>query len=355
MALPGSRSLPNLNSLKGNPDLVATIPTISSSAVNDGAISLTRYLLISAAIHLICVGLAIWVPWNKFNPLLESPPLDTMEVTLSMTAPAIAPAASNKVSVPIPAEATFQPSGKSSFPVSPITPATPAEAIPSVDKTAIPLITKERSLEDRRRLEKAEQKRAEKMVREPSKPAMESPRIAQFSPPVSASSKTQEIEDRLAQKLREAREAIAKAREYGTGTGIGSQGGGTVVQSNNPAQSGGSGAGMPEGTGRQSLLAAADRVQRDAYESYRGQIMAAVRDNWEVPASVKGLALESTFRIEISSDGEILSAKMLKSSGNRVFDDAVSRALSKVTSIGLPPAGFPRIVNLVFDNRSLDQ
>ncbi len=320
---------------------------------------LVNFILLSGAAHVIFAVAAVWAPWKSDNLLDEISSKDTMEIALSDSAPPSigGPPAAALAAPKAPASAA--PESKHPEPVAAPEPkAAPApKVVPSVDKAAVPLQTKERSLEDRKRLEKAERTKAEKAVKETAKPDKHAPAK---TVPDEKSAKMKEIEDRLAQKLREAREAVALANKYGSEAGTRQSSSASSPTAGTPAPVGqGSVAGpggQPGGTGNsRSLLAAADRVQRDAYEGYRSQIMAAVRDNWEVPASVKGLALEATFRLEISSDGDVLSARLSKSSGNRVFDDAVSRTVSKVTNIGIPPANFPKIVNIVFDNRSLEQ
>jgi len=310
-----------------------------------------RFLTVSAALHLALFGLAFVMP-----ELLSSAPednwknQDTLTVSLSASLPAFSsPAPAPSRGAPAKAPPAAEPPSPAEAEPAPARhePAKAAPVTPSVDRSAVPLMTKPRSIEDRKRLERAEQKKADRAVAVPAKSKKQAPEAPAVS---EAARKRSELEEKLAQKLKEARDAIALANRTGLDSSKGN--------STGPVPSGGapvSGGNSP-GTGNaQSLLASADRVQRGAFDSYRGQIIAAVRDNWEVPASVKGLQLEATFRIELSEDGEVVSSKLAKGSGNRVFDEAVSRTIAATENVGIPPAGFPRIINIVFDNRSLDQ
>ncbi len=315
-----------------------------------------RFLTVSAALHLVLFGLAFVMP-----ELLSSSPednwknQDTLTVSLSDSLPAFSPAPAVSRGGPAKAPPVAEPVSSKPPPPAEAAPAPArneptktAPAAPSVDKSAVPLMTKPRSIEDRRRLERAEQKKADKAVAAaPSRSKTQAPETPAAS---DATRRRSELEEKLAQKLKEARDAIALANKTGLEA---SRTGSSSGPSSGPAASG---SGAPGGTANtQSLLASADRVQRGAFDGYRGQIIAAVRDNWEVPASVKGLQLEATFRIELSEDGDVNSSKLVKGSGNRVFDEAVSRTIAATESVGIPPAGFPRIINIVFDNRSLDQ
>ncbi|MCW5829759.1 MAG: cell envelope integrity protein TolA [Deltaproteobacteria bacterium] len=326
----------------------------AAASTLDDERGLARFLTVSAAVHAGAILLALFNPWSEYGTgALAIPAGDTVEVTLTGVPPLPAPVP--RASGP----ASALPGPPPPAPPPPKTEAAiaPRSEPPSVDQAAIPLETKSRSLEDRKRLEKAEQSQKSKAAAVPAPKTPElktAPTGPAETPEKSARS---ELEEKLRRQLEEARQAIAKAKEYGTGGStntVGTTPAEQSPQSPGPAGTGAS-AGVQSGRSGSSLLASADRVQQGMFDSYRAQIIAAVRDNWDVPASVKGLTLEAVFRIELSPDGDVAASRLVKSSGNRVFDDAVSRAVARVTNVGIPPAGFPRSVNIVFDNRSLDQ
>ena len=103
-----------------------------------------------------------------------------------------------------------------------------------------------------------------------------------------------------------------------------------------------------------------DQLQREqasalakAQADYVARIVAKIRGNIVLPPEIKGNP-EAIFDVVQLPNGEVLSAKLRKSSGHRGYDDAVERAILKSSPLPKADAGlFARQLELKF--RPLDK
>lgn len=93
--------------------------------------------------------------------------------------------------------------------------------------------------------------------------------------------------------------------------------------------------------------------QRRDYDAYAGRIKAKIRGNIVLPPDIKGNP-EAIFDVVQLPTGEVLSAKLRKSSGHAGYDEAVERAVLKSSPLPKPdrPELFQRALELKF--RPLD-
>lgn len=91
-----------------------------------------------------------------------------------------------------------------------------------------------------------------------------------------------------------------------------------------------------------------------ALNEYVRRIQAKVKSNWILPPDLKGNP-EAVFLVSQLPSGEVLSARVLKPSGNPAYDTAVERAILKSSPLPLPAAreDFSRELKLTF--RPLDK
>lgn len=83
---------------------------------------------------------------------------------------------------------------------------------------------------------------------------------------------------------------------------------------------------------RAEQAAAGDRVVGE----YTGKIAAKIRSNIVMPPDVADDA-RAEFSVTVLPGGTVLGPKLLKSSGNAAYDDAVERAILKSQPLPLPP------------------
>jgi colicin import membrane protein len=93
--------------------------------------------------------------------------------------------------------------------------------------------------------------------------------------------------------------------------------------------------------------AAAARTK--ALNEYIARIQAAVRSRWILPPDIQGNP-EAVFLVVQLPTGEILSTRLIKSSGNASYDAAVERAILKSSPLPLPASRelFSRELKLTF-------
>jgi colicin import membrane protein len=93
-------------------------------------------------------------------------------------------------------------------------------------------------------------------------------------------------------------------------------------------------------------------ARASALGEYIGRIQAKVRGNWILPQDLQGNP-EAIFLVIQLPTGEVLSTKLLKSSGNPAYDTAVERAILKSSPLPLPSdrALFARELKLTFRPR----
>jgi colicin import membrane protein len=103
-----------------------------------------------------------------------------------------------------------------------------------------------------------------------------------------------------------------------------------------------------ERTARQ--LAAAAR--NNALNQYRDAITRKVRQNWILPQDLQGNP-QCVFKVIQLPTGEVIDARLVKSSGNPAYDEAVHRAILKSSPLPLPASRehFYRELELTFRPR----
>jgi colicin import membrane protein len=94
---------------------------------------------------------------------------------------------------------------------------------------------------------------------------------------------------------------------------------------------------------------AAAAARAKALNEYVARIQAKVKGNWILPAELQGNP-EAVFLVVQLPTGEVLSTRLLKSSGNAAYDTAVERAILKSSPLPLPAAreDFSRELKLTF-------
>jgi colicin import membrane protein len=76
-------------------------------------------------------------------------------------------------------------------------------------------------------------------------------------------------------------------------------------------------------------------ARNKALTEYVNRIRAKVRQNWILPPDLQGNP-ECVFRVVQLPTGEVIQARLVKSSGNAAYDDAVHRAILKSSPLPLP-------------------
>jgi len=85
---------------------------------------------------------------------------------------------------------------------------------------------------------------------------------------------------------------------------------------------------------------AAAAAKTKALNEYIRLIQNRVKSGWILPQDIQGNP-EAIFLVAQIPDGSVISIKLVKSSGNRAYDDAVERAILKASPLPLPPPGVP--------------
>jgi colicin import membrane protein len=93
----------------------------------------------------------------------------------------------------------------------------------------------------------------------------------------------------------------------------------------------------------------ASAARAKALNEYVAAIQRKVRGGWILPQDLQGNP-EAVFLVTQIPTGEVLTIKLLKSSGNKAYDDAVERAILKASPLPLPAARehFSRELKLTF-------
>lgn len=89
-----------------------------------------------------------------------------------------------------------------------------------------------------------------------------------------------------------------------------------------------------------------------ALAEYIAKIRQKVRANWILPPDLQGNP-EAVFEVIQLPTGEVISARVLKPSGNPAYDAAVERAILKSSPLPLPSSrnDFSRVLKLTFKPR----
>jgi len=100
---------------------------------------------------------------------------------------------------------------------------------------------------------------------------------------------------------------------------------------------------------RELLARSASAARSKAIADYQARIRAKVRGNIVLPRNIEGNP-EAVFDVVQLPTGEVLSAKLRKSSGNKAYDEAVERAILKSSPLPKPEQAdvFARELELKF-------
>ena len=100
---------------------------------------------------------------------------------------------------------------------------------------------------------------------------------------------------------------------------------------------------------REQLARDSTSANARALEEYVGRIRAKVRGNWILPQDLRANP-EAVFSVVQLPTGEVLSVKLVRSSGIAAYDDAVERAILKSSPLPRPdrPELFSRELRLTF-------
>ena len=94
---------------------------------------------------------------------------------------------------------------------------------------------------------------------------------------------------------------------------------------------------------------AAATARQNALNEYIARIQAKVKGSWILPQDIQGNP-EAVFLVVQIPSGDVISVKLVKSSGNRAYDEAVERAILKSSPLPQPPSRelFSRELKLTF-------
>jgi colicin import membrane protein len=100
---------------------------------------------------------------------------------------------------------------------------------------------------------------------------------------------------------------------------------------------------------REQIAREAASVRARALNEYVRRIQAKVKSNWILPPDLKGNP-QAVFLVSQLPNGEVLSVRVVKSSGNPAYDSAVERAILKSSPLPLPASreDFSRELQLTF-------
>lgn len=203
---------------------------------------------------------------------------------------------------------------------------------PKEEKKTAPPVVQEKKEEKAKPVPVATPKPQEKPVATtPTKPTPTTTQRAERSP---ADSKKV---DSLEEAVRRIQQDVAQRKLMASAGGAGGAGG----------SSRGGGGGLTGGMG--SL----------EYNAYYDQISRKIWENWIPPQTYdpKSERYKTIVRIKILPDGTIEQNFIEKSSGNRLFDESVMRAILKSNPLPAPPSGFASSgleIGFIFDSSQRD-
>ena len=96
-----------------------------------------------------------------------------------------------------------------------------------------------------------------------------------------------------------------------------------------------------EGALNGSKLGTSDRAIGDQYDA---QVMGAITQNYSLPAGMtpEQIAQPPEIQFKVAADGTLAGAKLIKSSGNPLVDDACVSAAQQTRKVAPPPGGRAR-------------
>ena len=88
----------------------------------------------------------------------------------------------------------------------------------------------------------------------------------------------------------------------------------------------------------------------DAIEAYKGYLETALRNQWLRPETPDNANLVAEVEVAVSQAGQLQQHELIRSSGDRRWDESVLKAVASTRSVGrTPPPGFPTRFLVRFD------
>jgi len=88
--------------------------------------------------------------------------------------------------------------------------------------------------------------------------------------------------------------------------------------------------------------------------AYNAQLVSILRENWELPNTFLGQDLHTIVFMRVDRSGQIADWRIVRGSGNPVFDDTVYRAMTKTQYGGQLPAPAPEVFETIKDGWDVD-
>ncbi|MBI4804904.1 MAG: TonB C-terminal domain-containing protein [Desulfovibrio sp.] len=87
-----------------------------------------------------------------------------------------------------------------------------------------------------------------------------------------------------------------------------------------------------------TMSATAQTGSEPTDEMYAEMVENIIMKKWQNPQEAKGKKLACRVQISISAEGQLTKAKLVKSSGMKVFDKSAMDTVAQVTDLPAPPA-----------------
>ena len=84
------------------------------------------------------------------------------------------------------------------------------------------------------------------------------------------------------------------------------------------------------------LAAERRKQQLTIIDKHKVMILKQIQRNWNIPAVAKP-DMVCKIKVQLIPSGEVINMRIVSSSGNRVYDDSVERAIKKSSPLPLPP------------------
>ncbi|MGH1467315.1 MAG: energy transducer TonB [Bdellovibrionales bacterium] len=85
-------------------------------------------------------------------------------------------------------------------------------------------------------------------------------------------------------------------------------------------------------------------VEKIEYSNYRSTLHTAISSEWDVPKWLLEGDLSAVAHIKIDESGNLIYKKIVKSSGNSIYDEKVMEAIEDAVPFSPPPEKFKKIV-----------
>ncbi len=94
-------------------------------------------------------------------------------------------------------------------------------------------------------------------------------------------------------------------------------------------------------------------VSNTEMSNYQSEVLALIHQNWIMPEECAGLVLVVRVRFTINANGKVSNFKILRSSGEVIFDKSVEKVL-KILTFRSPPRGKSLTLNINFNSDTVD-